>query len=603
MNILQHIQNVENPQLKYKIPQEAFDLLYDWFKESNIEIAVFERDFFDSIIEAYRTLEHTNSRLEERYEDMRRGYYFTCAYLYLVYHHTDNNLLERFFKIQNFALSVGQGNLHGLSKWNSHGGLAFQYPHLFDILDIGSQLLGYYHAIHARVDSNISYLPFTFEFLKFNENEQLFKRVFNYVKEQDFEEKAYLFFILFKSKTTKYFSITNESGEYISHSKLIESTIYDEDIEIAFKNSIELCNALHGMNLVFENLLLVRDFSQYKKSEKKFAELLESFEEADLFLEKAKGNELKVAENLIYFIENTYLSDLLFSAETKYWSILLIKLAENIDCDFYWLEKKLNAEFGLTKRNSNMIFDFFYTRILYKLKDSLKYEDNVARIYENFLFKKTRKEQKPYSLGLSILRELAHKINDKHERLLQSSKLSDFYFTDRSFDWSYIDFPEGDRENKTIISFIGELKQLIPVELIKIPRRSYGDDDYICSLKFEEKEYRLSSSYLLTSVNELLEVGNSGYRLVYIPITDKNTETDNQIGIMSGLAFMSYSEFKYYCDNYLTDFLKNYKSTNLIVSGNELVTHVLTHSELGKIRYSKKNAIPFSEFKLSLKID
>src|SRR3989337_3715127 len=256
MNILEQIFKLENRNLDHKISEEIYDLLFDWFNESMISIASFEADVFEPIIKVLRTLEHNNKYFENYYEQARRDYYLKLAFMYLIFRHPNNDLLKRLFQLKNANSLLGN-----ITGWHSHATLANNNPDLFQPLTIGAQLAKYYHAIHARIDQNFSYLPCNFAQVKFENNATYFKSIFEYVNKQTFEEKPYLMFLLFKSTTQKYTYEKDENGNDINKNvETISISQYDDAIDLAFENSIQEHNQLYKANLTKEIFLNLKGF-------------------------------------------------------------------------------------------------------------------------------------------------------------------------------------------------------------------------------------------------------------------------------------------------------------------------------------------------------
>lgn len=541
--MLEHIFLKENQELEHKIPEKVYDLLSDWFKQSGIGIADFETDFFEPVIRAYRTLENENRFFENNYEHSRRNYYFRIAYLYLAGRHPDNQLLNRLLRI---------GNTNGVpvqvTGWYSHASLAREYPELFTPLETGAQIARYHHAIHERIDQNISYLPGQFAQLKFTPQEAFFTAIFNYVTGQTFEEKPYLLFLLYKSTTRKYDDVPMENGEYPFVE--VSDSPYDTVISNAFNHAIEEYNRLYHARLSREIFDMLAGFLSYKDAGKKAKITIENFEEARTLISRAAGNELLLLEHIIYFLKNEHLYE-----QDKYWKVLLTELCGALQCNREWLEGQISfllskdeEQSSLLKneiRNEHLIFKYIITPLLQNLSASLQYNDRLVQLYESQLFRRTR--HAPWQKGVDLLRSIAAAtIKDEPYLDFINSRLSSFYYLTNATEYSGLYYDENDKTFSTIKNFVDELNVLVPVALKKVIKNNYysGDGD-IFILNHAGKDINISKSFFIRDINALLAEVNSPYRLSGIPLALKAPGWHRVYLVLYALAFMNEQELEY----------------------------------------------------------
>jgi len=602
MNILEQIFKLENPKLDNKIPNEIYDLLFDWFSESNISIAKFESEFFEPIVKAFRTLENENKYFENNYEQVRRGYYLKFAFLYLMYHNPNNEFLKRFFA-SNDNTSLKSTVTH----WHSHAGLAQKDPDLFRPLTIGSQIARYYHAIHARIDQNLSYLPGSIAQLKFENDPAYFNTVFNYLNAQAFEEKPYMMFLLSVSTATKYNYEKDENGKRIKDTEEIVSVSpYDDLVDAAFEKSIQEHNQIYKANLNKEMFLILNDFLTYQKIDKKAKLSIDTFKQAKDLISAVKGNELLMLEHIIYYLKYEHLYE-----QDRYWVLLLTALTKGLVCPTDWLENKI--DFLLSKgeerssvlkneiRNAHLIFNCIVTPLLQNSSSQLTYRDRIVQQYETLYF--NRIKIAPFPQGLSILRAIANNsVGNVQERAFLLSKLSEFYFTTNNFDFSTLVHDVKDKSFTTIKSFIENLNTLVPVALKKVTKQTYYNEDNeteekIFVINHAGKDIGISRSNLIGDINELLTANASAYRLVAIPLILKAPDWHKHRYLLYALAFMNKNEYVFFNQNYLIEqnMVKWYSRT--FHDTFEWFKSKLETSENLHPVFTVETDVPFEEFK------
>ncbi|OXA87648.1 DUF4132 domain-containing protein [Flavobacterium hercynium] len=631
MNILEQIFKLENPKLEYKISEDIYDLLFDWFNESKINISTFETNFFEPLIKVYRTLEHENKYFEDNFEEVRKGYYLKFAFMYLINHYPNNILLKKFFELKDTPYDFHRN----ITLWHSHATLAHQNPDLFRPLDIGSQIAKYYHAIHARIDQNISYLPCNFAQLKFHNDAIYFNAIFEYVNEQTFEEKPYLLFLLLKSTTLQYDRLVDENGKRINDKpETISISPYDATIEKAFEKAIQEHNHSYKANLNKDSFLILKDFLAFKLIDKRAKLNIDNFEEAKRLINQSAGNEIGILEHIIYFIKNESLYE-----QDRYWKVLLLSLTNNIVCTTEWLEEKI--DFLLSKnedrssllkneiRNSHLIFCYIITPLIQNLSSQLDYYNLIVQKYEMLLLKRTKTE--PYADGVFFLKEIASKTEEKSNdnsasesfitklfspkkfsgvqirdfnKAVALLKYSGFYYKTKIFhidSYSYLTNHEKSKSLDLIKKFIDDLNVLVPVALKKVHKEIlYADDnDKLFTINYKGKDTIFRSSFFVEDCNNLLLEADSPYRLVSVPLAGTTYHWDEIPYVLLSLVFMNKYEHENFEKTYISD-------TNIHdwFTDNESTTYQQFESSIKNSKnlhppFSSQTAITFSELKNS----
>lgn len=585
MNILEHIFKIENPKLEYKISEGIYDLLFDWFNESKISVSAFETDFFEPLITAFRTQENENKYFEGNFEQARRSYYLRFAFLYLIGKYPNNTLLKRLF-----ALKTDIYDFHrNLAKWYPPGNLVNQFPDLFRPLEIGSHIADYYHAIFARIDQNISYLPSNFASLKFKNDKQVFTAVFDYVNSQTFEEKPYLLFLLLKSTTLNPLYEIDENGKYIDKGiEVISVSPNDKAVELAFENSLKEYNQLYNAHLNKESFLLLKAFLSFKQIDKKAKLTIDNFEEAKTMVQQAKGNEIDILDHIIYYIKNEYLYE-----QDRYWQILLTAICENLVCPAEWIKNKILLL--LSKKdttNAHLIFKYTITPLFQNISPTLNYSDAIVQNYESLLFKRTKKI--PYQKGLDILRTIAaNTISNAEEKIFVLSKYGQYYYLGQISEYSSLAYDEKDKNFTTIKAFVEDLNTLAPVALKKVIKQTYNnyDEEISFVINHAGKDISISRSYFTRDINKFLASINSPYRLVAIPLIVTEPDWNGYRSILFSIAFMNQKEQLYFKDHYLN--LNNWFSEEQLqwIKDDQVTFEIFTP---GFTVYSE---IPFAEIK------
>lgn len=631
MNILEQIFKLENPKLEYKISEDIYDLLFDWFNESKINISTFETTFFEPLITVYRSLEHENKYFENNFEEIRKGYYLKFAFMYLINYYPSNILLKRFFELKDTPYDFHRN----ITLWHSHASLAHQNPDLFRPLDIGSQIANYYHAIHARIDQNIGYLPCNFAQLKFHNDALYFNAVFEYVNEQTFEEKPYLLFLVLKSTTLQYNYPVDENGKRINDKpEIISISPYDAAIEAAFVKVIQEHNHLYKTNLNKEMFLILKNFLDFKLIDKRAKLKIDDFEEAKRLINQSTGNEIAILEHIIYFIKSEYLYE-----QDRYWKVLLLSLTNNLVCTTEWLEEKI--DFLLSKnevissvlkneiRNSHLIFCYIITPLIQNISSQLDYYNLIVKKYEKLLLQRTKTE--PYLDGVAFLQEIASKTEERtsdnsasesfvtklfsqknpssvqirdFNKAITLLKYSGFYYKTKMFHvetYSYLTNHEKSKSLNLIKKFIDDLNVLVPVALKKVHKEILYDDDNdkIFTINYKGQDIIFRSSFFVEDCNNLLSEANCPYRLVAVPLARATYHSDKVPNVLLSLVFMNQYEHENFVKAYLSD-------TNIQewFTDNEYTTYQQFESSIKKSKnlhptFFSQTTITFSELKNS----
>lgn len=573
MNILEKIfLNEKTEKQEFATDHRTFDLLLDWFSASNIEISTFENEFLNPIKEIYSLPENEVYDENDNRHLSEAVFYLRIAYPYIIYKNPDNRFLERLFGLYQ----VNNTQVSYVLNLIPHSLISKKYPAFFTPLAVGRSIVKYYHAIHLKINENISYLPNGFSKLKQYNSELYFEKIFDYVNAQQFREKAYMFFLLFNSSDDYY--------TFHANHRVITNEKYGAIIEKAFKESIAQCNSLYGFGLHFEDFILLNDIINLKEPATRRSITLEKFSEGLSFIQKTKGIETRVADTVIYFLMNQYLYH-----DLVYWKPILQKLAQNLDCDTDWLFYRLKTQFGLSgKYNAVFIFKNFYTEVIKQLKGSLNYEDETVVLFEKLLFKQAyEKFRKPNSVGLDVLRELAQKVQNTEWKQMYSSKLSDYYSRTYSYEHEFYQSENSDRVEQ-IQSLLNDLQVLIPISVIIIPKKISYADAYIAKVSYNDVEHKIYIDSIHTKVNSLLQTADSPYRLTLIPVYS------NSSSYLYAFAFMSFSEFKFSVESYIVKRFAENMTENQI----NILIDTLEFKNL-KFDPQQLDVISFADFKMA----
>ncbi|RYU93476.1 DUF4132 domain-containing protein [Emticicia agri] len=569
MNILEQIFRNEKPEQPEFTADQSFDLLFDWFKASNIEISTFEKEFLSPVKEIYALPENASNHSYNNYNTSEIYFYLRIAFPYIIYQNPDNSFLERLFALYQAPNSLSANTLYS----DSHPPLFFEHPELYIPLIAGRKIFFYYHAIHLKINENISFLPLDFRGLKNQNRELYFEKILAYVNAQQFKEKAYMLFLLYNSPF--------DYKLWRSDVRVITEEKYGSLIEQSFRESIAQCNALYGFHLHFDDFVLLRDIFSLQAPATKRSLTLEKFKEGLSFIQQVKGQETRMAETAIYLLMNHFLYD-----HQVYWKPVLQRLAQNSDCDADWLLQKLKTKYGLSEQyNSVFIFDNFYTEVFNRLKGSLNYEDEVISVYENILYNYAyNKTQKPNATGLIALKELAGKVENPEWKLMYESKISNYYFKSAYSDRYNYGLEELLR-GAQMQALLSDLQLLMPISVVNIPTKLSYPDSYIAKISYNYTEHNIYYGSVQTLINSLLKSAGSAYRLIMIPVYADNWS------YFYALAFMSYPETKFFIEFYLDNFAKGMAENQ--------VEHLMDSLEFEKLNYdpNQLEAIPFAHFK------
>ncbi len=606
MNFLKKLFNIGNEDSDQKrgLSPEMYDLLLDWFNESGTNITSFENDFFEPIIKIYRTNDNKNQYFGSNPEEARREYFPRLAFRYLIYKLPDNSLLKRFFELEKVPYDFHRDICHYYNvSWSGNKNLDLSRP-----LEIGSMIAGLYHAIYLKKDFNISYLPADFDKLKFNEDKEVFTRVFDYVRKQSFEEKLHLFQSLKTSTNTKYVQKSSEDGIKSDFEKItISTSSYDRLIDTALQEVVREHEQMYHVSLNNEIIELFKDlvFKAYESD--KVRTKAENIKVADIFIERVKGNELSVLEHIIYYLRNEYI----YEKDNKHWLTKIEVLLKSPNITSEWLEKLIDLmladrNLSASKRyyeikNADIIFLYIITPA-FKYKSSLfSYSDPVVQKYEELLFKRTT--HVPEKEGLDILHTIAERIGNIDIRNFILSKLSAYCFDSTIDHYSFLSFDESDKKYTTIKQFINDLNILVPVALKKIvmPFYSfYDEDNSLLILNYNNQDVEISYSFFAKSVNELLEKAESPYRLIPIPMYVRQNGGYNEYSLLVTMAFMNSKEFDFFLNYYMTpENVEKWQFKGNKFTDNKLFTGYIVKLAGLTTSFTDATDIPFLELKRS----
>lgn len=558
MNILEQIFKIENPKSERPMSNEVFDLLFDWFKAAAIPIADFEKEFFEPCFEALQSDVYLSKDIMANVEGYRRSYYIQIAYFYVIYHYPENAFLNRFFNT-NFR---NEFSYKDKLEWNNRYNLDSKYPHIFDVINCGVDIAKYYHAIHVNKDINYSNLPYNIESIKFKNNDEYFSKIFNYLIQQHFEAKAYLLFMLYCAFDRKY--TYDENGNHTSI-KIIETTKYDTQIKEALRESVLECNRLYNLSLDFEAFELLHLFLKFKTQTKEFNNKkakLDDFKVIQDFFAAVEGKELQILETSVYVMSHEYLSD--YDATYKVWTSMIAKITENIAIDADWLERKLNTNYGLKKKNHDFIFYDIYTSLFAQLAPRLAYEDSVVKLFDKKAVAQIAIHHGYNYRNTSAFKQLVTVYNKIENEILKEFHVQKCNIsigaTSKYVHNILFTFDTQDKNYATIKGFVENLNVILPTSLTNIDKRmafyhpeNDGDRSFM-ELNIDGKVYHLGSN-TIPVINQMLYEKNTGYQVVPIPkikIIDEYYP-DNFTMIFS-LSFLNEDSYKWILLNHISNF-------------------------------------------------
>lgn len=572
--IFNNKRNQENNIGKSNDPLEINDLVFDWFKEHEMAFDEFEGGFYNPTITAIKQDERKKWYFENKNEEANATYFIALSITYLSAKATNNNYLKKFFDYL-FDKNTSTYELKELLSRSSLEEYFSGNQDQYETYLVGSNIIKIYHAIHYKKDANFSYLLGSKDFLgrrKFIADDPVFKKIFNYINEQDFDEKPF------------YILAINSSRPYRRRNEVTsEENQFKELLNDAFRQSIDGHNKKNKIKLSYEVLL---DYQQaimsleetkiWKETDYKKQKFLKvkDFDKIIEFLEKYKNKNEDAIQNILYIIKYDYIGE----SKIRLFRDLSGQLITRNNGSPEWLLDIIG--FIDTESNYNFIISDIITPLLAKIATSIDFSHPLIAKYEHFLYSKSYTTI--HFKGIDLLKNLCNSIEDEDTReffkLKYTRSIASSYY---NYDQHYLDLHQKDIMAKIINQITEDLNLIVPAALKSIkytPYYNYEDSEYF---KINVDGADMSVSYdIVGDFNNYFEQKKLGYRFLPIPVMETKNR-DGKSFYKTSLAFVNSGQF---------ELLKEYLSANF--------EELLNYSVYKEVNFSGIDAPPLYQLKL-----
>lgn len=536
-------------------------LMVDWFSASGLSYDEYKKEFYPALFELMSNTEYIEKKLDEKEKE---NVDLSIAFIYLIYHYTDFQFIERVFEI-----FYPEGNYYSGKNYINFNisNAEKEKKKLKNILDTVS----FIWKIRWRIKLNKSPFDEIYKFteLKYTNNKE-FKKVFNYVDNRYQGDKLIPYVKIYLINKFDY-----------KTSKSIEP---DEEVKSLILKNLTREIKKYNQNTYFHlDLDILEDFDKLyirKQGFKKHNETpwqergsVKLNEHTDLMIFLDKNNPKTILNHYIFSFKYNSNTDS-FNKE------LILILKNKIDFDNDYFEKILQIQDHLHPT----IMEHLVIPLVNELE--ISYDSNLRRRLEYILHKSHYPKRPRLS---EIFKRTTDKITDEIKREVVKMKYG--------IGGSAVLRISGGTEflpGAKNASFKRDLKKITKIVNLSVLSVKINYDEYYNSIaKVIYNGVEKEIDY--PEINSILLEEKTGYQLVPIPITIYDDFYDYSIekyGKMyfCRLAFLNQRQFNYLTKEYLPkyfpdinmeySYLKNYQfNVNNPLSFDEYIKTKKTRNE------------------------
>ena len=496
----------------------VMDILFDWFNENNDSVETFVKEFLHPCINVYAKNKNTKAHLDAYPDKAFEQYFIYHAIFYLAANYPNQQkfkaLLDYLTDKENRAYTIINSIRNAPSQYQFNQ----DFTHLWNVLMTGNSILKIYHAIHDKRDANLSYISAlhgTLKNLSRKEHKEIFSRVFDYFKLQEFEDKL---FVLSNSLPSGDLEINDQKALNLFKEEIAKALdSYNKKNEIQI--SEEVRNGFHKSFFEISSTDIYKNTDYKKKKHLK----LEQFPEAINFLSKNSLHKVSIIKYYLIHISGLYLS----TEMTKIHNGLYKQLLKNLKLNAVEFKSLLS-----TKLNSNrvLVYNGLFAPML---QDASIIENFNTELLDHF--EKIFLDDTSHFRELSVFQPIIDAIQSRKtispDRIIQSLEVAknNKVYGAVNFDHNYISPNiENKKEGEFAINFlIAKLNLIYPSSLKFLPKQIQHVyyESTLCTINIDGQDYHFTRN-IIVELNELLDSKKAGYRFIPLSI-NKNPNLQN----------------------------------------------------------------------------
>ena len=515
-------------------------LMIDWFSEAKLSYDEYNTSFYPQVFEIFKNTSYIADIISES-EDEKHNLELNIAFIYLIYHFPDKDLIKRLKAI--FYNNTNQNTPNSYFTTSFSKQQCASYPE-YEFFQKTVNLI-FHTYLHISGNRNPYDDSHKYKSLKFSFPEG-FIRVMDFAKDIKTENKLYVFLGFYCYKQNDY-----STSQYMSATDKVQNHLKD----IVLKE----INTLNKSTYIQLDLELFQEFFDlyyYKKGFKKWTNTkpnqrqglgILDFPDFVNFIATNDTNLLVKYLLLSLNLKSFYTDD--FLIKTVIYLENQLKPDEDIFLDFLTIYPVYNE----------VIIDNLYIPLAKKI--GIQYHSEIRKKLENIILNQSTKAK-----HLTFFNALTNTIQDKIEKEIAQAKYTgSVAIIDTAHGWTA--FLEGDK-NKSIKSNFKEVTKIIDLSLVKI-KSGYYDDAYqtVIEINLNGETQKIKHEH----INAILFNENIGYQLIPVPFKIMEVINDKYYKgtkYFCGLQFLNQEQYNYLISTYLIgDFLdinieKNYSNYN-----------------------------------------
>ncbi len=522
------------------------DLIFDWFRESGLDMEEFRKSFLDPCLKVVQYDTRVAAQMRREPDQTKTHLFEQHSVLYLAVHNPDPTFLNRLFRL---ATIQGSASPHAIYFWLRSSPFPNLYKELqeqFKTILLGREILHTYHAIYVKKDLNMSKINRmgnTLALWRGDSNLEILNGLLSYAEQQEFKEwlSVLINARVVKPRWNKQEPEPEEQAQRLlkeTQSRAIEKynaqspATIDEEIVEAFLDSV----------------LSIGNTEIYKTTDSKKQRFLsvKNFPKVRAFLDQFKNQPYEVFSFLIYYLGQ---NELHRNHKKLYKDIVKPLLKKTV-----LTEAQLDSLLSIPISESR---EFIVTDIYTPLfKNSIE-ASNLSTVlltkFENKLLGLIWHRQS-WDVFQSAFDLVATRFSEIDEAQLQDiyrAKYQGLYFF-ADYNFGYIQmFIDGKKKVGDILQkLLQQLNQIFPSSLKKLGTYlNYGADNIkVATLNIDGQDYSFTFN-IVNELNEILAEKKVGYRFLPIPILayqDKKIERH-----YASIQLLNYQEYLVFQNVYL----------------------------------------------------
>ncbi|MEO1259934.1 MAG: DUF4132 domain-containing protein [Bacteroidota bacterium] len=519
------------------------DIIFDWFKASNVDIAQFNQGFLEPCLAIYKTDQRLADYMAKDPENSYDRYFDQHAILYIASINPSNKWMKYLFDYlmdksnQTYTLKDSLRSV-------PHRHLLKDHPKFLLPLKKGLALLKAYHAIHDKRDINFSYLQQLSGLLTYDLYDENIHSLVTYLNEQKFPEKTFVFM---RALPAVIFG-TGETSNPATIKLLKEAT----------EQSIAEYNQEHEPKLVWEiiydlstSISAINYSTTYKETNHKKRKHLsvKDFPEIVSLIKKHESHPFDLIACFLYYISNTYIS----SDQNKLHKEIAKQLCNNMDIGKENFRKLLSMPIKLS---IDFTINHIYHPLFSVIQPTLSGADPVLKTFENKILNLANSNThfNKYQPILDAILQTEKNYNNEIEESILSARYNNLYVkVNYRFGQISLDLPDKKSAQDAINKLIEKLNLLFPTSLkaLRTNINYFMVENYpLLTLNLDGEDINFTTG-IVNELNEILNSKKTGYQLIPIPFNKINYLEYTFLNC--SLELMNSAQFDYLKSVYLSN--------------------------------------------------